>query len=227
MITINKQNNRIGFDSGDLVYLGKDSKISQTELDSDNGVFFDTNNIKQFVEKNDDNNVKTTGVSFINGAKFYTCKTDEVSSCLTENAGLCFRCVTNCQYCDNCVKCVDSCNGCVNCTACNGCIDGCDICVNCNGCTACINCIACFNGCRDGIDSCSWNCWTCQICNGCASCTGCAGCTSYVGPGGGCQDYQGSNDVCRDCNSTCYKCTSCYECVGRCVGCVNNCYSYY
>lgn len=152
MVSIGKIADRIGFDNGDLVYLGNKSGIAQTELDSDNGVFFDTNNINKFVVMNNDNNVEETTTSFINEAKFYTCKNNA-------DNGLCFRCVSNCVDCVNCITCNAACWGCDCCTTCNGCISGCNVCVKCNSCTSCnnnvnsnghrcyVNCAYCVSNC--------------------------------------------------------------------------------
>ena len=180
MVTVGKIVDRIGFDNGDLVYLGNKSGITQTELDSDNGcgkkdgngVFFDTNNINKFVKINDnDNKVKETDESFINNAKFYTC---------SENGQtyLCFRCVNSCTFCVKCVKCDSSCYGCFQCTSCIDCVSGCNVCVRCNGCTACINCNSCHDGCR----ICVSNCHSCTSCESCASprCVSCVNnCVKY------------------------------------------------
>ena len=138
MVTVGKIVDRIGFDNGDLVYLGNKSGITQTELDSDNGcgkkdgngVFFDTNNINKFVKINDnDNKVKETDESFINNAKFYTC---------SENGQtyLCFRCVDSCVTCNLCHS---ACNGCQVCNA---------ACHSCNGCNSCVGC----NDCHSYVD---------------------------------------------------------------------------
>ena len=131
----------------------------------ENGAFFDTNNINKFVTMNDYNNVEETSESFINDAKFYTCKTNGQDY-------LCFRCYNECQtcysYCTMCFDCV-SCNSCDNCNNCNNC-NGCWGCVDCNSCThrcvswaGCWGCYCqCASGCRNGCQSCQ----PCETCNG-------------------------------------------------------------
>ena len=166
MITIGKITDRIGYnENNELIYLGDKSEITQTELDNENGVFFDTNNINKYVTINDYNNIEETDVSFINDAKFYTCKTNGQDY-------LCFRCYNECQtcysYCTMCFDCV-SCNSCDNCNNCNNC-NGCWGCDSCNRCTqrcvswaGCWGCYCqCASGCRNGCQSCQ----PCETCNG-------------------------------------------------------------
>ena len=138
MITIEKIADRIGISNNgnELVYLGKKSGIPQSELlDGNNNVFFDTNNINKYVTINDYNNIEETEVSFINDARFYTCKQNGQNS-------LCFRCYNGCTECNNsCQQCADcySCNACNDCNDCNDC-NSCNACNDCNGCNICYNC---------------------------------------------------------------------------------------
>lgn len=234
MITVGKIADRIGFDNGDLIYLGNKSGISQSELDEQKGVFFDTNNINRFaIIKDSDNNVQeTTGESFINNAKFYTCKN-------TAGDGLCFRCVTNCDtHCHSCHACFT----CVNCTNCDGC-DGCDGCVDCNGCLVCNRCANCTVCVRCyGCQRCQseYSCGSCTSCDGCDGCNGCQsevncesrrsgetcsgschGCTGNYS-GGGC-----SSPRCASCNGCNGACANCTNCNGVCASCLENCYTPY
>lgn len=218
MVTVGKISDRIGFNENELVYLGNKSGIPQTELDGNNGIFFDTNNINKFVEVlESDNKIKETEESFINNARFYTC---------SENGQtyLCFRCVNSCTFCVSCVDCDSNCNGCVSCTSCVDCVNGCDICVSCNSCTSCVNCNSC-HGC-DNCNGCAGYCHNCQGCVGGKGCEGCTGCTGDVGPGG-CTSEQGSIEYCRWCDSGCYECVRCDGCHSECVQCVNDCISYF
>ncbi len=169
MITIGKIADRIGFDNGDLVYLGNKSGITQTELDEQKGVFFDTNNVNRFVTTNEFTNMKETDESFINNAKFYTCDHNV-------DDGLCFRCYKHCQDCVDCQKC----DGCHLCNTCNSCVD----CQTCNKCDSCVDCNKCINKysyckfCNDTCTSCYDRCYDCQ--GDCLACqgTGCGMATS-------------------------------------------------
>lgn len=170
MIIVGKIADRIGFDNGNLVYLGNKSGITQTELDENNGVFFDTNNINKFVEINEFTNMKETDESFINNAKFYTCD-------YNIDDGVCFRCYKHCQDCASCQKCF-------NCVKCNACAS----CNNCYSCASCNNCHGCYacDGCHDrnnkcfcvGCTGCNDHCVNCDSCDGCWSCHPCNVCYS-------------------------------------------------
>lgn len=227
MITVGKIADRIGFDNGDLIYLGNKSGISQSELDEQKGVFFDTNNINRFaIIKDSDNNIKETiSESFINNAKFYTCKN-------TAGDGLCFRCVTNCDtHCHSC----DTCHGCNNCNSCDGGCNGCDGCVDCNGCLTCNRCANCTScvGCHICQSCHGYGCGRCTTCDTCTTnCTG--SCTSGVnnsscGNCNGCVNDSYSPDVCSSC-LTCNGCdgvtTYCDDCHSS-AGCFENCFYYY
>lgn len=97
-------------DNSMLFYLGKSSGQSNTEFDvNEKQFFFDENNITKAADVTDDNNLKPTQAkSFINDARFYTCKKQNQDS-------LCLRCVENCVTCVDCYKC----HHCVNCDNCH------------------------------------------------------------------------------------------------------------
>ena len=194
MITIGKITDRIGFNNNnELTYLGNIKNSGNTDfgIDKKEFVFFDTNNIYKIAVKNDYNNVDTTSESFINNARFYTCKAD-----VSNLDGLCFRCFNGCQVCVGCTTC-DSCHACYNCAKCNSCYS----CNDCDGCYGCNNC----NGCQSYCDDCT-NCY-----NRCASCHDCDGCNSncYSGDTQSCCDgNQGccgqNNFMCSDCRLACW-----------------------
>ena len=179
MVTIGKIADRIGISNNgsELVYLGKKSGIPQSELlDGNNNVFFDTNNINKYVTINDYNNIEETEVSFINDARFYTCKQNGQSS-------LCFRCYNGCTGCNNsCQKCADchSCNACDDCNDCNDC-NSCNACNDCNGCNICYNCFVYSYGECHGCHSnggCYDECVHCVSCQ--EKCYDCQGCVDFA-----------------------------------------------
>jgi len=163
MITIGKITDRLSHDDDStegIIYIGKNSNSGNLELDENKGFFFDTNNIKKamtkentfyettkFIEnklvpvrdkygKNVDavriqekgNVKKIDETSFINNAKFYTCKEN-----VNNLDSLCFRCVDECVSCQSCAHC-NKCN-----SNCHNCIESCNnSCFSCDSCNSCV-----------------------------------------------------------------------------------------
>ena len=167
MVTVGKIVDRIGFDNGDLVYLGNKSGITQTELDSDNGcgkkdgngVFFDTNNIEKamtkentFYETTDFIKNKLVPVRDKDGKNVDTIRNQEKGNVkiidktsFINNANF-YTCKENVGSLSSlCFRCVDECVSCQSCVHCN----------NCN--SSCHNC----------IESCNNSCFSCDSCNSC------------------------------------------------------------